>query len=158
MDKAIDRIDRRILRELQADGRVTLVELARRVGLSRTPCLDRVRRLEDRGLIRGYTAILDAGRLDAGHVAFVQVTLGNTTTEALEAFNRAVRAVPEIQACFMIAGGFDYLLKVRTVDIHAFRRTLGEQIAALPHVVQTSTFVVMETVKDSLAIPLSDEG
>lgn len=158
MSREIDRIDRHILRELQRDGRMTVVDLARRVGLSRTPCLERVRRLEERGFIRGYAALLDPEKLDAGHVTFVQVTLGSTRSDALDAFNRAVRDIPEIQACFMIAGGFDYLLKVRTPDIHAYRRVLGERVATLPHVVQTSTFVVMETVKDSVAVALSEEG
>lgn len=157
MGRDIDRIDGRILRELQSDGRMTVVDLARRVGLSRTPCLERIRRLEERGFIRGYAALLDPEKLGQGHVTFVQVTLGTTRSDALDAFNRAVRDIPEIQGCYMIAGGFDYLLKVRTPDIHAYRHVLGERVAALPHVVQTSTFVVMETVKDSPAIPLPDE-
>ncbi len=152
----IDRIDLSILRELQEDGRITIVELSKRVGLSKTPCLERVRRLESRGYIGGYRALLEPVRLGAGHVTFVQVTLGNTTTEALVAFHRAAERVTEIQGCYMIAGGFDYLLKVRTRDIQAYRRLLGERIASLPNVVQTSTFVVMETIKDESTVPVPD--
>ncbi|KAA5606251.1 winged helix-turn-helix transcriptional regulator [Roseospira marina] len=156
MTRTLDRIDRRILAELQADARLTLVDVARRVGLSKTPCLDRVRRLAETGYITGYTAVLDPDRLGVGHLAFVQVTLGATTSEALATFNRAVTAIPEIQGCYMIAGGFDYLLKVRTADVRAFRVLLGDRIATLPHLVQTSSFVVMETVKDSLTVPIED--
>jgi len=157
MARPLDRIDRRILAHLQTDARLTIVELARRVGLSKTPCLDRVRRLTEAGTIIGHTTVLNPDRLGAAHLAFVQVTLGATTSEALETFNRAVTAIPEVQGCYMIAGGFDYLLKIRTADVQAFRRLLGEQIATLPHLLQTSSFVVMETVKDSLAVPVAEE-
>ncbi|MGD8428878.1 MAG: Lrp/AsnC ligand binding domain-containing protein [Ectothiorhodospiraceae bacterium] len=147
--RKLDRFDRRILRELQSDGRITMVELAERVGLSKTPCIQRVKRLAEAGYIRAYTALLSPELLGSGHITFVQVKLRSTTTEALESFNRAVSEMPEVQGCYMIAGGFDYLLKVRTSDIHQFRQLLGERLATLPHIQQTSTFVVMETVKDS---------
>ena len=118
------------------------------VGLSKTPVQARVRRLEAEGIIRGYTALIDRERIGEGHVAFVQVTLADTRSTALDAFNKAVTGVREIEQCHMIAGGFDYLLKVRTRDISSYRRVLGEKLSALPHVAQTSTFVAMETVKD----------
>ena len=105
-------------------------------------------RLEKDGYISGYPAIIDRERMGEGHVAFVQVKLSDTRSAALDAFNRAVQAVPEIEQCHMMASSFDYLLKVRTTDIAAYRRVLGERISALPHVAQTSTFVAMETVKD----------
>lgn len=144
----LDRIDRKIVAALSADARLSMTELASRVGLSKTPTLARVRRLEESGVILGYAARVDPKRLGLAHIAFVQVTLDNTRTEALDAFNEAVRAAREIEAAHMIAGGFDYLLKVRTRDIAAYRRALGETISSLPHVAQTSTFVTMETVKD----------
>lgn len=125
-----------------------MAQLATNIGLSKTPVQARVRRLERDGYIRGYCAVIDRERLGEGHVAFVQVTLSDTRSAALDAFNRAVQEAPEIEQCHMIAGGFDYLLKVRTTDIAAYRRLLGEQISAFPHVAQTSTFVAMETVKD----------
>ncbi len=146
--KSLDRIDRRMLEILAHDGRIAVTELARRVGLSKTPCQIRVRRLEAAGYIRGYRAVLDATRLDLTHLAFVEVKLATTTAPALDAFNQAALAVTEIEECHMIAGGFDYLLKVRTRDIASYRRVLGETISALPHVAQTSTFVVMQAIKD----------
>ena len=144
----LDAIDRRIIDALIANGRITVTDLAAKAGLSKTPCQNRMRRLEERGYIRGYTAITDPAKLGAGHIAFVQVTLSDTRSAALAAFNEAVRTVREIEECHMIAGGFDYLLKVRTRDIAGYRRILGERISTLPHVTQTSTFVVMEAVKD----------
>src|SRR6056297_2902530 len=124
----LDRIDRRILDVLGQEGRITHTELARRVGISKTPCQTRVRRLEKAGYIAGYRAVLDAGRLGLTHVAFVEVKLSDTRQHALDAFNRAVRDVAEIEECHMIAGGFDYLLKVRSRDMGAYRRVLGEVI------------------------------
>lgn len=144
----LDRIDRRILAVLAADGRITLTDLAAKVGLSKSPAQVRVRRLEESGVIRGYRAILDPVGLGATHIAFVEVKLSDTTEPALRAFNAAVGTVPAIEECHMIAGGFDYLLKVRTRDIAGYRRVLGETISSLPHVAQTSTFVVLEAVKD----------
>ena len=144
----LDRIDRSILAALSSDGRLSMAELSEKVGLSKTPVQARVRRLEKDGYIRGYAAIVDRERMGEGHVAFVQVKLSDTRSAALDAFNRAVQGVPEIEQCHMMASNFDYLLKVRTTDIAAYRRVLGERISALPHVAQTSTFVAMETVKD----------
>jgi len=144
----LDRIDRNILSSLARDGRLSMAELAGQVGLSKTPVQARVRKLEADGIIRGYAAVIDRERIGEGHVAFVQVKLSDTRSSALDAFNRAVQAVPEIEQCHMMAASFDYLLKVRTRDIASYRRVLGERISALPFVAQTSTFVAMETVKD----------
>jgi len=144
----LDRMDRNILAALARQGRLSMAELAEKVGLSKTPVQARVRRLERDGFIRGYAAIIDHERMGQGHVAFVQVKLSDTRSAALDEFNRAVLGVAEIEQCHMIAASFDYLLKVRTTDIAAYRRVLGERISALPHVAQTSTYVAMETVKD----------
>jgi Lrp/AsnC family leucine-responsive transcriptional regulator len=144
----LDRYDRAILSILATEGRIAITELARRIGLSKTPCQARVRKLENAGFITGYRAVLDPGKLGLGHVTFVEVRLGDTREAALRAFNAAVRKVPEIEQCHMIAGAFDYLLKVRSRDIDAYRRVLGEVISALPHVASTSTHVSMEAVKD----------
>ncbi|MCO5163807.1 MAG: Lrp/AsnC ligand binding domain-containing protein [Mesorhizobium sp.] len=144
----LDRIDRNIIAALSTNGRLSMAALGAKVGLSKTPVQARVRRLEEAGYIRGYQAVVDREKMGEGHVAFVQVKLSDTRSEALDAFNRAVRLVPEIEQCHMIAANFDYLLKVRTRDIGAYRRVLGERISALPHVAQTSTYVAMETVKD----------
>ena len=114
----MDRIDLKILAELQVDARLSIVELSRRVGLTKTPCAERVRRLEKSGVIRGYHAALDPEAIGVGHVVVVQVLLSSTTAHDLRRFNEAVLRIPEIESCLMIAGDFDYLLTVRTRDIH----------------------------------------
>ncbi|WP_196157916.1 Lrp/AsnC family transcriptional regulator [Reinekea sp. G2M2-21] len=144
----LDKLDLAILQELQTNGRITVTELASRVGLSKTPCQIRMRKLEEQGYILGYVALVDQKKIGIKYVAFVQVSLSDTRTRALNAFNEAVRTVPEIEQCYMIAASFDYLLKVRTSDMDNYRRILGEKISSLPYVTQTSTFVVMEEVKD----------
>lgn len=148
--RQIDRTDLRILRELARDGRMPVTDLATRVGLSKSPVQARLRRLIETGVIRGFRAVLDPVALRREHVAFVEVKLKDTSERALNAFNARVREVPEIEQCHMIAGAFDYLLKVRTHDIREYRAVLGETISALPHVESTSTHVSMEAVKDQL--------
>ncbi|MES0884000.1 Lrp/AsnC family transcriptional regulator [Roseibium sp. SCP14] len=144
----LDRFDQKILRELSKDGRLPVTDLAKRVGLSKSPCQVRLKRLQSEGYIRGFKAIIDQKKLGLEHIAFVEVKLKDTTEQALRAFNDAVRAVPEIEQCHMIAGAFDYLLKVRTRDITSYRTILGETISSLPHVGSTSTHVSMQAVKD----------
>ena len=144
----LDSFDHAILRELSVEGRISATELARRIGLSKSPTQARLKRLEEAGVITGYRAILDPIRMGQAHVAFVEVRLSDTREAALQAFNRAVLAVPEIEQCHMIASRFDYLLKVRTSDIQDYRRVLAERISALPHVANTSTYVAMEAVKE----------
>lgn len=150
----LDRLDRAILTELARDGRMSVTDLAARVGLSKTPVQARMRRLEKLGVIAGYRAILSPVQMNLAHVAFVQLRLGDTREAALQAFNRAVHAIPEVEECHMIAGGFDYLLKVRTTDISDYRRVLAEQISSLPHVASSSTFVAMETIKENAPMAL----
>ncbi|MEP1217373.1 MAG: Lrp/AsnC ligand binding domain-containing protein [Marinobacter sp.] len=145
----LDRIDHSIIRELQKHARITVTELASRVGLSKTPCQVRMRRLEEQGYITGYTALINQTKLGQSHIAFAQVTLNDTSSNALTAFNNAAKQISAVEQCHMIAGNFDYLLKVRTRNMAEYRQVLGEQISALPHVLQTSTFVVMENVKDA---------
>jgi len=149
-----DRIDFKILSELQADGRLTIVALARRINLTKTPCSERVKQLEKTGVIRGYRAELDPAALGADHVAFVQVVLSSTKARDLELFNSAVKEIPEVLSCHMVAGNFDYLLKVCTRDINHYRNVLGNRISILPGVQQTHSFVVMEKVKDESALPV----
>jgi Lrp/AsnC family leucine-responsive transcriptional regulator len=144
----LDRFDAAILRVLSSEGRISATELARRIGLSKSPTQARMKRLEDAGIITGYRAGLDPIRMGLAHVAFVEVRLSDTREAALQAFNKAVLAVPEVEQCHMIASRFDYLLKVRTGDIQDYRRVLAEQISALPHVASTSTYVAMEAVKE----------
>ena len=153
-DRNLDRTDRKILQLLQQNGRLTNVELARQVALSPTPCLERVRRLEREGYITGYVALADAGKLNASTLAFIQVSLTNTSTENLRDFNARMRALPEVEACHMVAGGFDYLLKIRCRDMQDYQHFLGEQLATIAVVTQTHTYVVIEEVKNETAITL----
>jgi Lrp/AsnC family transcriptional regulator, leucine-responsive regulatory protein len=149
MPTDLDRFDHAILRQLATEGRLPVVELARRIGLSKSPTQARLKRLEEGGIITGYRAVLDPIRMGLAHVAFVEVRLSDTRESALQAFNKAVLQVPEIEQCHMIAGGFDYLLKVRTGDIAEYRRVMAERLSTLPFVAATSTYVAMEAVKDS---------
>jgi Lrp/AsnC family leucine-responsive transcriptional regulator len=148
MPNDLDSFDLAILAVLEGEGRLSAQDIGARVGLSKSPVQARIKRLEAQGVIRGYGARLDRVAMGQAHVAFVEVRLSDTREAALQAFNRAVQAVPEVEECHMIASRFDYLLKVRTSDIQAYRRVLGERISALPHVAGTSTYVAMETVKD----------
>lgn len=154
---SLDAFDLKILDELQSNGRIRYNELAERVGLSKTPCLNRVKRLEKQGIITGYRASLDADKMLQGYLVFIQVKLADTRRESLAAFNDAVQAIPEIMSCHMMAGGFDYLLKVRTRDMRTYRHILGDVLAALPGVDQTSSFPVMEQVKETPAIPIRSD-
>ncbi|MEO0542645.1 MAG: Lrp/AsnC ligand binding domain-containing protein [Pseudomonadota bacterium] len=148
-DVEMDAIDYRILSVLARDGRVSMTSLGSAVGLSKTPVALRVKRLEKLGVITGYRAELSARKLGLELVAFVEVKLADTREAALTDFNTAVRAIAEIETCHMIAGGFDYLIKVRARSISDYRRVLGEKLSGLPHVASTSTYVSMESVVDS---------
>jgi Lrp/AsnC family leucine-responsive transcriptional regulator len=141
-----DRIDMTILDTLQKDGRISNVELAKKVNLSPSPCIDRVRKLEQDGFIEGYGARLNASKLGFGTAAFIQVTLDRTT-------GAAVVKIPQVAECHMVAGGFDYLLKLRLSSMEAYRGVLG-LIVDLPGVLQTHTYVVIEQVKQDAGLPL----
>lgn len=149
-----DRLDRRILDLLQADGRLTTVDLAERIGLSPTAASERVKRLVRDGVIRGYGARLDPDRIGLHLLVFVEVTLDKTTPDVFERFAEAVRRTPQILECHMVAGGFDYLIKLRVADMGAYRRMLGEAILSLPGVRETRTYPVMEEVKATDTLPL----
>jgi Lrp/AsnC family leucine-responsive transcriptional regulator len=144
----IDQFDLRIIEALMEDGRLPVTELAIRVGLSKTPCQVRLRRLIADGYILGFRAVVDPVKLGLDHIAFTEVKLADTREKALDEFNRGVRKIKEVEECHMIASSFDYLLKVRTADIRRYRIVLGEKISSLPHVASTSTFVAMEAIRD----------
>ncbi len=147
-ESLLDRFDRQILEILSFDGRLPVTDLARRIGMSKSPCQVRLKRLQKEGYIKGFRAVLDPHKLGKEHVAFTEVKLSDTRETALSAFNEAVQSVPEIEQCHMVAGPFDYLLKIRPADISSYRKVLGETITALPFVSSTSTYVTMEAVKD----------
>jgi len=150
----LDPIDRRILIELQADGRISNTELAHRIGLAPTSMSDRLRRLIRQGYIAGFGARLDPHALGLDLLAFVEIHLDKTTPDVFERFAEAVRRAPEVLECHMVAGGFDYLVKARLADMAAYRRFLGETLLALPGVRETRTYAVMEEVKNDGPLPL----
>ena len=150
----LDSFDLRILEVLSVEGRLPVTELAKRVGLSKSPVQARLKRLEETGVIHGYRALIDPIRLGRDHVAFVEVKLSDTREAALSAFNAGVMKVAEIEQCHMIASSFDYLLKVRTANMMAYRMVLAERISTLPHVASTSTYVAMQAVKEDGLSPL----
>lgn len=148
MTGELDAFDRRIVEALVADGRMSVTDLAEKVGLSKTPCQVRMKRLVNEGFITGFRASLDPQKFGLDHIAFAEVKLSDTREAALTEFNNAVKKIREVDECHMIAGSFDYLLKIRTADIKKYRQVLGEKISSLPHVASTSTYVVMQAVKD----------
>lgn len=150
----LNRIDRNILRHLQGSARISFAELARRVGLSTTPCKERVRRMERQGVIRGYQAILNPEYLDAALVVFVQIRLNRTAQDIFEEFTRHAYDLPEVQECYLVSGNFDYLIKARVADMTAYRQFLGETLLTLPGVQESTSYVVMEQVKETLALPV----
>lgn len=144
----LDRFDRMILSVLASEGRISIADLARRIGLSKSPTQARLKRLEAEGIISGYRALIDPIRLGLDHVAFVEVRLSDTREKALAAFNAAVAKVGEIEQVHMIAGNFDYLMKIRTRSMSEYRAVLAEKVSTLPHVASTSTYVAMQAVKE----------
>ncbi|MGF9693949.1 Lrp/AsnC family transcriptional regulator [Rhizobium sp. 0TCS1.26] len=144
----LDAFDLKILAVLAEDGRIAVTELASRIGLSKTPSAARLKRLTETGYIEGFKAVINQKKLGLDHVAFAEVKLSDTREKALDEFNRAVSKIREVEECHMIAGRFDYLLKVRTQNIRRYREVLGEKISSLPHVASTSTSVAMQSVKE----------
>ena len=150
----LDRTDRRILQQLQEDGRISNLKLAEAVSLSPTAVLARVQRLTRDGYILGYEARLNPKLLGAGMLVFVEVLLDRTTPNVFEQFKAAVQVHPEILECHMVAGGFDYLVKTRAADMEAYRHFAGTVLWQLPGVRETRTYAVMEEVKTSTHLPL----
>ena len=147
MHELLDRIDRKILIELQHDGRVSNVELARRVGLSATPCLERVKKLEREGYIVGYKAVVYLAKLGQGLSVYVEVTITKTSPDVFDEFSAAVKKHDEIIECHLVSGNFDFLLKTRVNDMSEYRGVLGDILLKLPNVSESRTYVVMEEVK-----------
>ncbi|MFC0709534.1 Lrp/AsnC ligand binding domain-containing protein [Azorhizophilus paspali] len=150
----LDRIDRHILRILQQEGRISLTELGERVGLSTTPCTERVRRLEREGFILGYAARLNPQYLKAGLLVFVEISLAYKSGDIFEEFRRAVLKLPQVLECHLVSGDFDYLLKTRIPEMASYRKLLGDILLKLPHVRESKSYIVMEEVKESLELPV----
>lgn len=150
----IDKVDRKILSILQADGRITNLELSERVGLSPTATSERTRRLLKEGYVSGFGARLDPQRLGFGLLVFIEVMLDKTTPEVFDTFADAIRKAPSVIECHMVAGGFDYLVKTRFEDMSAYRNFLGQFLWTLQGVKETRTYAVMEEIKNDGPLPL----
>ncbi|MFT7260076.1 MAG: Lrp/AsnC family leucine-responsive transcriptional regulator [Glaciecola sp.] len=155
--KHIDRIDRKILTALQLDGKISNVVLAKSVGLSPSPCLERVKRLEQQGYITGYTATVDPTLLGAAMLVFVEITLSKTSVDIFAEFSAAVQNLDDIQECHLVSGNFDFLLKARVADMSSYRKLLGDILLRLPGVRESRTYVVMEEVKHTNRIKINDK-
>ncbi|WP_100657278.1 leucine-responsive transcriptional regulator Lrp [Alteromonas flava] len=153
--KSLDKIDRRILIELQKDGRLSNVELAKRVGLSPSPCLERVKRLEGQGYITGYRAMVNPDKLGAAMLVFVEITLTKTSVDIFAEFSAAVKLHDDIQECHLVSGNFDFLLKARVADMSSYRKLLGDTLLRLPGVSESRTYVVMEEVKSTTQVHIN---
>lgn len=154
LEYKLDDADRRILRVLQQDGRITNQDLAASCNMSASSCFERVRRLRERGVIMGYTALIDPRFVERELLIFIEVLLDRTTSDIFEQFAQRIRRTPEVLECHMVAGGFDYLVKVRLKDMAAYRAFLADTLIIMPGVRETRTYAVMEEVKDSTVIPV----
>jgi Lrp/AsnC family leucine-responsive transcriptional regulator len=154
--RELDRIDRHILRILQSEGRLSFTELGERVGLSTTPCTERVRRLERDGVILGYHARLNPQPLKAGLLVFVELSLDYKSADTFDEFRRAVLKLPQVMECHLVSGDFDYLVKARICEMASYRKLLGDILLKLPHVRESKSYIVMEELKESLALPIGD--
>jgi Lrp/AsnC family leucine-responsive transcriptional regulator len=150
----LDRIDKSILTEIQKDGRISNIELSRRIGLSATPCLERVKRLEKENYIVGYTALINPAKVGAALLVFVEITLSRTSPDVFEEFAQAVQLHDAILECHLVSGNFDFLLKTRVADMSDYRRLLGDALLRLPSVSESRTYVVMEEVKQTSFLPI----
>ncbi|MDK2124673.1 winged helix-turn-helix transcriptional regulator [Parachitinimonas caeni] len=154
--RELDRLDRKILRLLQADGRMSMTELAEKIGLSTTPCSERVKRLEREGVIEGYYARLNPKALGLGLLVFVELRLSVKSGDLFEAFRRDALALPNVVECHLVSGDFDYLIKARIGEMSEYRKLLGDILLKLPGAVESRSYVVMEEVKEGMTLPVDD--
>ncbi|GAB4151134.1 MAG: Lrp/AsnC family transcriptional regulator [Sphingomonadales bacterium] len=147
----LDRIDRAILRALQADGRISIQDLSAQVGLSPSPCSRRVRLLEERGVISGYCALIDEDKVGFGVSVFVSVKLDKQIDDALRQFEEAIVDCPEVVDCWLMTGTRDYLLRVATADLAAFEKFLGSRLTRIPGVASIESSIPLRRVKAGIA-------
>jgi len=154
--RELDKIDRKILRILQAEGRISFTELGERIGLSTTPCTERVRRLEREGVITGYHAHLDPAAVKASLLVFVEISLAYKSGDIFEEFRRAALKLPNVLECHLMSGDFDYLIKARISEMASYRKLLGSTLLTLPHVRESKSYIVMEEVKETSVLPIPE--
>ena len=154
--RELDKIDRNILRVLQEEGRISFTELGDRVGLSTTPCTERVRRLERDGVITGYHARLDPQLVGAGLLVFVEISLTYKSGDIFEGFRSAALRLPNVLECHLVSGDFDYLIKARISEMASYRKLLGSTLLTMPNVRDSKSYIVMEEVKETLSLPIGE--
>ena len=152
--RALDKLDRHILQLLQQDGRISMKDLAEQVGLSLTPCIERVKRMERDGVIAGYYARINPEAVGAKLLVFVEITLNQKSAKTFEQFRREVLRIPEVMECHLVSGDFDYLIKARIREMAEYRKLLGDILLQLPGAAQSKSYVVMEEIKETLALAL----
>ncbi len=153
--RALDKIDRHILRLLQRDGRMAMKELSEQVGLSITPCIERVKRMERDGVITGYYARVSPAAVGVNLLVFVEITLNQKSAKTFEQFRHEVLRIPEVMECHLVSGDFDYLIKARIREMAEYRTLLGDMLLQLPGAAQSKSYVVMEEIKETLELPLA---
>ncbi|SDH01244.1 transcriptional regulator, AsnC family [Paraburkholderia steynii] len=154
--RALDKLDHKILKILQQDGRIAMKELAEQVGLSVTPCIERVKRMERDGVITGYHARVNPAELGAALLVFVEITLDHKSGNMFDQFRREVQKIPEVLECHLVSGDFDYLIKARIGEMADYRKLLGDILLQLPGAVQSKSYVVMEEIKETLNIAVGE--
>ncbi|MCI3205809.1 MULTISPECIES: Lrp/AsnC ligand binding domain-containing protein [Pandoraea] len=154
--RTLDRLDRRILTLLQQDGRMSMKDLSEQVGLSITPCIERVKRMERDGVIMGYFARVNPAALGAALLVFVEITLDHKSGNMFDQFRREVLRIPEVMECHLISGDFDYLIKARIREMSEYRKLLGDILLQLPGAVQSKSYVVMEEIKETLTVHVEE--
>jgi len=154
--RTLDKLDRRILSVLQKDGRLSMKDLGEQVGLSITPCIERVKRMERDGIISGYYARVNPAALGASLLMFVQITLSNKSGEMFEQFRREVLRIPQVLECHLVSGDFDYIIKARIQEMSEYRKLLGDILLQLPGAAQSKSYVVMEEIKETLMLNVDE--
>lgn len=154
--RELDRIDRHILQLLQEEGRMSYVELGERVGLSTTPFMERVKRLEREKFILGYGARLNPQKLQANLLVFVEISLYSKSADIFDDFRRAATKLPHVLECHLVSGDFDYLIKARISEMASYRKLLGDILLRLPGVRESKSYIVMEELKETLALPIPE--
>lgn len=154
--KELDQIDRHILRILQREGRISYVDLGERVGLSTTPCMERVRRLEREKFILSYGARLNPHKLQANLLVFVEISLNTKSASIFDEFRRAAMKLPHVLECHLVSGDFDYLVKARISEMASYRKLLGDILLKLPGVRESKSYIVMEEIKETLELPVPE--
>lgn len=155
--RELDKIDRQILRIMQREGRISYVDLGERVGLSTTPCMERVKRLEREKFILSYGARLNPQKLQANLLVFVEISLTSKSASIFEDFRKAAIKLPHVLECHLVSGDFDYLVKARISEMASYRKLLGDILLKLPGVRESKSYIVMEEIKETLELPVPDD-